>query len=315
MTPPAIKPKPNKIRGADFWARYQQGLWSERLTLAALNSLPDYFGITYGCSGIAPSTGPEEVNAYFEKLAAADMANTKRPDLLVFNRSDKPLVDNYIKQAGGIKQLPFLSESNPALRGILQKAIMGVECENSMWIVAEMAGYGATLGKARRGLGRQLRVIPHAVTSGNKSRTPHLIVKGEDLPRLEAWQKITGVPIHIWHTFYDKAFGISLNKIRRLIACRWIDPTEQAYERGRIKITFNTPYQFAYQLGQTTTAPEVVSGVMREGAKIRPYAHFSGGQIELEKLISKRLGRLEAQRHKRLRPNVSAKLRTRRGRP
>jgi hypothetical protein len=46
---------------------------------------------------------------------------------------------------------------------------------------------------------------------------PNVIIKDEDREPLKAWQTQRGLPIHIWHVFYDLAFGIALDEAERLI--------------------------------------------------------------------------------------------------
>ena len=59
---------------------------------------------------------------------------------------------------------------------------------------------------------------------------PTIIMKEEDRGKLREWQSQRKVPIHIWHIFYDLAFGIALDDAERLITSGMITPREQVYQ-------------------------------------------------------------------------------------
>ncbi len=86
---------------------------------------------------------------------------------------------------------------------LLSKAVMAVECENSLWKARQMPAYGARLRPMAR-LGGELGLPGNAVL-------PTVIMKEEDRGPLRRWQDQAQVPIHIWHVFYDLAFGLALN--------------------------------------------------------------------------------------------------------
>jgi hypothetical protein len=89
------------------------------------------------------------------------------------------------------------------MQQILSLAILAVECENSLWKGTSMPDYGAEL-KPQRRLGGKPGLRKKAVL-------PTIIVKEEDRKPLQTWQDSIGIPIHVWHVFFDMAFGIALD--------------------------------------------------------------------------------------------------------
>jgi hypothetical protein len=56
------------------------------------------------------------------------------------------------------------------------------------------------------------------------------ILKEEDRTPLRDWQTEHGISIHIWHVFYDMAFGITFDRAEELIANGLIEPTEHTFQ-------------------------------------------------------------------------------------
>jgi len=123
---------PRKLRGSDFLMRWSQGVWSEKRLIDATNKTNLFYAIPYGPSGTAPTDDVRAFELYFERLEAAGLGHIKRPDLLVFQISDKPFVDKFIANIGGEEELPVITEDK--LQTLIQKAIIAVECENSLWV-------------------------------------------------------------------------------------------------------------------------------------------------------------------------------------
>lgn len=117
--------------------------------------------------------------------------------------------------------MPFTTEQETGMRELLSKAVVAVECENSLWKAHQMPDYGSELRPMRR-LGGELGLPKSAVL-------PTVIVKDEDRAPLHQWQKQQSLKIHIWHVFYDMAFGISLDEAEKLIGSGKIEPRVQTY--------------------------------------------------------------------------------------
>lgn len=171
----------------------EPGVWSEERIIQAINSTDEFFAIPYGPSGTAPDDDVRAFELYFERLEAAGLGENKRPDLLVFKKSSQAVIDALVCSLGGIGELPFTPEDSHQIQELLAKAILAVECENSLWKGKLMPDYGTEL-KPQKRMGGKLGLKKNAVV-------PTLILKEEDREPLQTWQNMTGIPIHIWHVF------------------------------------------------------------------------------------------------------------------
>jgi len=269
---------PRRLRGSDFLMRWSQGVWSEERIIQAVNETSEFFAIPYGPSGTAPDDDVRAFELYFERLEAAGLGELKRPDLLVFRKNDQAFIEKIIGSLGGISKLPFTTEDNNNVRAMLSKAIIGVECENSLWKGQFMPDYGTEL-KPQKRLGGKLGLKKNAVL-------PTIILKEEDRQPLQIWQDTKNVPIHIWHVFYDMAYGIAFDEAQRLIEDGYIEPTEQTFQapggattRKRI---YKFYYHYGYPLGVACEEPSLVAKhIIDKNGHILPYVHFEGGAMSL----------------------------------
>lgn len=269
---------PRRLRGSDFLMRWSQGVWSERRVIEAVNQTPDFYAIPYGPSGTAPKDDVRAFELYFERLEKAGFGNIKRPDILIFSSKDKGFVDNFIKKVGGVGELQFNPESE--LQELIKKAIVAIECENSLWVAEKMPDYGSKLVPQKR-LNGKLGLKKSAVL-------PTVIVKEEDRKPLSLWQKQNNLSIHVWHVFFDRAYGIALNEIERLINDELILPTIQTFQAPggatTKKAIYKIYYQYAYLLGTSKEAPKLIpDSIQDKNGHILPYVRFEGGRLELSK--------------------------------
>ena len=243
---------PRRLRGSDFLMRWSQGVWSEERFIGAINSTAKYVARPYGPSSVAPSGDIRAHELYFERLEHAGLGTIKRPDLLVFRARDARAVDSIIDAAGGTSELPFVPETE--LRNLLEYAVIGVECENSLWVAEKMPAFGEELRPMRRLQGRP--GLP------KRAVLPTVIVKEEDREPLSRWEDSHGTPIHIWHAFFDRAYGLSFGRAQELIESGLIEPKKQVFQAPggstTAKITYFIYYQYAYDLGVATTTPTLV---------------------------------------------------------
>jgi hypothetical protein len=270
---------PRHLRGSDFLMRWSQGVWSEERIIQAVNDTHEFFAVPYGPSGTAPQDDIRALELYFERLDAAGIRENKRPDLLIFKNSVREIVDALIGSLGGVRELPFIPESNSAIQELLSKAILAVECENSLWKSRLMPDYGAEL-KPQKRLGGKPGLKKNAVL-------PTLILKEEDRVPLQKWQEQNGIPIHIWHVFYDLAFGISLERAIEVIEQGLILPVEQIFQApgGAItrKIIYKIYYHYGYLLAETTVEPNLKARFIEDkNGHILPYVNFENGKIALQ---------------------------------
>lgn len=269
---------PRRLRGSDFLIRWSQGVWSEERIIQAVNETNEFFAVPYGPSGTAPDDDVRAFELYFERLEAAGLGATKRPDLLVLRKRDYPFVANIVESLGGLPELPFIAEDDKRIKAILEKSIVGVECENSLWKAQLMPDYGAEL-KPQKRLGGKMGLKKNAVL-------PTIILKEEDREPLQTWQDTNETPIHIWHVFYDMAFGIAFDEAQRLIEEGYIQPAEQTFQAPggatTRKALYKFYYHYGYRLGDAREEPSLVAKhIIDKNGHILPYVHFEGGAMSL----------------------------------
>lgn len=269
---------PRRLRGSDFLMRWSQGQWSEERVVQAVNDTGRYFALPYGPSGTAPEGDVREFELYFERLEKAGLGKMKRPDLLIARTADKTKVDRIVKELGGLKELPFTREDDPRMAELITRAVVATECENSLWRAKQMPHYGAKLTPQRR-----LRGKPGLKKT---AVAPTVILKEEDRTPLKQWQRAHGVPVHIWHVFYDMAFGISLDEAERLIRSGEIEKTRQVFQAPGGATTRKTIYKIyyhhAYPLGEAIEEPTLVpASITDKNGHILPYVRFQGGKLAL----------------------------------
>jgi hypothetical protein len=269
---------PRRLRGSDFLMRWSQGVWSEKRLIEAVNRTKDFVAIPYGPSGTAPTGSVREFELYFERLEAAGLGKIKRPDLLVFRSSDKSALEQDIAKAGGISELPFLSEDDSRMSAILRRALIAVECENSLWRGRKMPDFSTPL-KPQRRLNGNPGLKKNAVL-------PTIIIKEEDREPLRQWQAKHHVPIHVWHVFFDLAYGLSFDRAEELIAQGLTAPTVQTFQAPggatTRKTIFKHYYHYGYLLGASIEDPQLMPAFIEDkNGHILPYVTFNGGQLEL----------------------------------
>lgn len=269
---------PRRLRGSDFLMRWSQGVWSERRLIEAVNRTKDFIAIPYGPSGTAPTGSVREFELYFERLEAAGLGKIKRPDLLVFRAADQTAVEQDIARAGGISELPFIPEDDKRIGAILKRALIAVECENSLWRGKKMPDFSTPL-KPQKRLGGNLGLKKAAVL-------PTIIIKEEDREPLRQWQSKHHVPIHVWHVFFDLAYGLSFDRAEELIAQKLIEPTVQVFQAPggatTKKAIFKHYYHYGYPLGTSIEDPRLLPAFVEDkNGHILPYVTFDGGRLEL----------------------------------
>jgi len=269
---------PRRLRGSDFLMRWSQGVWSEERIVQAVHETGKYFALPYGPSSTAPEDDIRAFELYFERLERAGLGRVKRPDLLMFRQSDAGAVQRAVAKLGGVEELPFVPEGEGEMRVLTSRAILAVECENSLWEAKLMPDYGARLKPMKR-LGGGLGLRKNAVL-------PMVIVKEEDRIPLLEWEARRGVQIHVWHVFYDMAFGLSLRAVEELIKTGQIEAATQVFQAPGGATTRKTVYKFyyhyAYRLGEAREEPKLVTDYIKDrNGQILPHVRFEGGRLEL----------------------------------
>ena len=269
---------PRRLRGSDFLMRWSQGVWSEERITQAVNQNGEFFAIPYGPSGTAPDNDVRAFELYFERLDAAGLGKIKRPDLLIFKKADQETIMKAVENLGGISELPFIQENDAHMQEILLKAIVAIECENSLWQGSLMPDYRTEL-KPQKRLGGKLGLKKNAVL-------PTIIIKEEDREPLQAWQDSNDIPIHVWHVFFDMAFGLALDEAQRLIEEGYVLPTEQTFQAPggatTKKLLYKFYYRYGYPLGDALEEPELIAkSITDKNGHILPYVHFEGGEMSM----------------------------------
>jgi hypothetical protein len=180
-----------------------------------------YYAIPYGPSGTAPAQNIRDYELYFERLEKAGLGKLKRR-ICSFSARKTPHIPMILSRIERLAGVGFCSEEDSLMQKLLSRALIAVECENSLWRARQMPDYNSQLTPQKRLKGRP----------GLKKTavTPTVIIKKEDLEPLMRWQKERGIPIHLWHAFFDEAFGISLEKAESLISSGEIEETPQVYQ-------------------------------------------------------------------------------------
>lgn len=269
---------PRRLRGSDFLMRWSQGQWSEERLVQAVGDTGDYFALPYGPSGVAPDGDVRAFELYFERLETAGLGRLKRPDLLIYRQSDHEAVQSLVARLGGLPELPFTPEEDALMGDLLALALIAVECENSLWVARQMPSYGVPLTSQRR-LGGLPGLKKTAVA-------PTVILKDEDLAFLRQWQAQHGVPLHIWHAFYDLSFGLTFDRAEELIAEGKIEPTIQTFQAPggatTKKAIFKFYHHYAYPLGEMKEPPQLIADqITDKNGHILPFVRFQGGRMDL----------------------------------
>ena len=75
---------------------------------------------------------------------------------------------------------------------------------------------------------------------------PTVIIKEEDRIPLSKWQEQNKIPIHVWHVFFDRAYGLSFDEAQRLVTDGLILPTEQVFQAPGGATTKKAIYKYYY---------------------------------------------------------------------
>lgn len=292
---------PRRLRGSDFLMRWSQGVWSEHRLINAVNETKEFFALEYGPSSTAPENDIRAFELYFDLLESAGLGDVKRPDLLLFKESNRKTVAGILREVEGhgslsglgelkdkdffktlspSQRLAFIPENDALIQALVSRAILAVECENSLWIAEKMPGYYEKLRPMKR-LGNKPGLKKNAVA-------PTIILKEEDRTPLRSWQANQKIPIHIWHAFFDRAYAISFSKAEELIQEGLIEGSIQIFQAPGGATTQKTIYKiyhhYAYPLGESVEEPELAAKyLLDKNGHILPFVHFEKGRMKLSR--------------------------------
>jgi len=268
---------PRRLRGSDFLMRWSQGVWSEGRIADAINATGEFRAVPYGPSGVAPDHDPRAHELYFERLEKAGLGKVKRPDLIVIRARDFNRAETTLQRLGGPQELPFTPESE--LQDLLGLAVAALECENSLWKAERMPAFNSPLRMQRR-TGKP--GLPKSAVA------PTVILKEEDRQPLTNWQSASGVPIHIWHLFFDRAYGISLSQAETLISDGTVEATRQVFQAPggatTTKIIYKINHHHAYDVGIASSEPRLIADCIEDkNGHILPFVRFEGSGLHLSR--------------------------------
>jgi hypothetical protein len=235
-------------RGSDFQARWTEGYWAETRILAALNAHPSLLAVQFGITDGTAFWSARE-------MAARQLPNQtrhgKRPDILVFRKSDLSLLER-----AAAKKL--LLKDDQHAEPLARRAILAIESEFSPYAYKHrLAEYGAELS---------------------------FTIKDEDLQPLRKWQRRFGVPLGIVQCYLDSSYflpfktllnGIRSGSIRKQIERSYNKPVY--YPRMSTGISFatfsNQPKIAAVVIldkyGKYTAIREVTGGILKLTPEMR----------------------------------------------
>lgn len=266
---------PRRLRGSDFLMRWAQGRWSEEIVMRALDQTSQLGVVPYGPSTVAPED-PTALEVFFEKMDVIALEG-KRPDLLLYDKTTLEWVkDELESRLGSIEKMA--ETSSTALKDIIAKARAAFEIENSLWVTEKMPGFGKPFSRYTRGKNKG-RLKPAGII-------PTIIVKEEDIPRLQLWEAAYGIPIYVVHIFYDRGYFIKFSDILALLSSGELAMETQRFSNpdgtaATPKQIVKVPYILCKEFG-TVSGPQLLPKTfVDKNGKVMTYVTFSGGQVHL----------------------------------
>jgi hypothetical protein len=270
---------PRRLRGSDFLMRWAQGRWSEEIVIRTLNQTGRFGVIPYGPSTVAPED-PTELEAFFERMDVIAQEG-KRPDLLLYDKATLHWAqDELTRRLGSIEKMAETPSAH--VQDIVAKAQAALEVENSLWVTEKMPGFGRPFSRYTRGKNKG-RLKPAGII-------PTIIVKQEDVPRLQQWEADYKIPIYVVHIFYDRGYFVKFDEVVNLL-----DSGELGMETQRFtnpdgtaatpKQIVKVPYILCKEFGTVSGPTLVPRTVVDKNGKVMTYVTFSGGEITLSATV------------------------------
>ncbi|MGD1084837.1 MAG: AccI family restriction endonuclease [Verrucomicrobiota bacterium] len=115
---------------------------------------------------------------------------------------------------------------------------------------------------------------------------PTIIIKEEDREPLRQWQMKRGVPIHVWHVFFDLAYGLTFDRAEELVEQKLTEPTVQVFQAPggatTRKTIFKHYYHYGYPLAASVEDPRLLPAFVEDkNGHVLPYVAFDGGRLQL----------------------------------
>lgn len=272
---------PRRLRGSDFLMRWAQGRWSEDTVMRALDSTAEFRVLPYGPSTVAPED-PVELEHFFERMDKI-AAEGKRPDLLLYDANIFPQVQRELEARFG--QIEKAAESESAqFTDLIAQARAALEIENSLWVTEKMPGFGKPFSRFTRGKNKGRLKAAGII--------PTVIVKAEDIPRLQAWQQEYHVPIFVVHLFYDRGYFIRFDYILELLESGELGMETQRFTNpdgtaATPKQIVKVPYILCQEFGVVQNPTLAPRTFIDKNGKVMTYVTFEGGTITLSPHVFK----------------------------
>jgi len=266
---------PRRLRGSDFLMRWAQGRWSEEIVIRTLNQTEQFGIIPYGPSTVAPED-PNELELFFQTMDVINQEG-KRPDLLLYDKATYNWVRNEVnRRFGSVEKVAETSSS--VLEDVISKANAALEVENSLWVTEKMPGFGKPFSRYSRGKNKG-RLKPAGII-------PTIIVKQEDIPRLQQWEADFGIPVYVVHIFYDRGYFIKFDDVLGMLESGELGMEIQRYTNpdgtaASPKSIVKVPYIVCKEFGTVSGQSLLPKTFVDKNGKVMTYVTFSGGDIQL----------------------------------
>jgi hypothetical protein len=168
------------------------------------------------------------------------------------------------------------------VQDIIAKARAALEVENSLWVTEKMPGFGKPFSRYARGKNKG-RLKPAGII-------PTIIVKQEDVPRLQQWEADYRVPIYVVHIFYNRGYFIKFDEAMNLLESgelgmetqRFTNPDGSAATPKQI---VKVPYILCKESGTVSGPTLAPRTFVDKNGKVMTYVTFSGGEITLSSAV------------------------------
>ena len=266
---------PRRLRGSDFLMRWSQGRWSEEIVIRALNETSHFSVVPYGPSTVAPDD-PAELELFFEKMDLIAQEG-KRPDLLLYDKAVSDWVQDQLEHRLGSAE-KMAETSSARVRDVIARARAALEIENSLWVTEKMPGFGKPFSRYTRGKNKG-RIKPSGII-------PTVIVKQEDIPRLQQWEADHKIPIYVVHIFYDRGYFIKFDDVLALLDSGELGMESQRFTNpdgtaASPKLIVKVPYVLCKEFGTVSGPTLAPRTFVDKNGKVMTYVTFSGGEIRL----------------------------------
>ena len=115
---------------------------------------------------------------------------------------------------------------------------------------------------------------------------PTIIVKQEDIPRLQQWEADFGIPVYVVHIFYDRGYFIKFNDVLGMLESGELGMEIQRYTNpdgtaASPKSIVKVPYIVCKEFGTVSGQSLLPKTFVDKNGKVMTYVTFSGGDIQL----------------------------------